>query len=240
MHLGADPARERDVVGRQQRDELPAHLSHLVSGQVVDDHQTVQAEDLAIDLQNRLTRLVEDVVVLAEAKDLLANLIFHCLPPVGLPSPTAFARSLSEHQVAAKQVINSRRDSHLDAAPSESAATSRVCAPVRAIPPGTARAQGTALTHANHRQAATASRVARRSPRRLHATPSPPRRRATNPRACVAMSWPRAVRRASLPGPPVGFVSITTSPRLSRTPIAMLIASFETPDRRGRSRIAMD
>ena len=54
MHLGGDATRERDVVGRQQRDELPADPSNLVARQVVDEHQTLQAEHLAVDLHTRV------------------------------------------------------------------------------------------------------------------------------------------------------------------------------------------
>src|SRR5450631_12134 len=89
MHLCGDATGERDLVGGQQRDELAADLRHLVAREVVDDHQAMQAEHLAVDLVHGLACFVEDVVVLAEAKDLLANLVSHCSAP-GAPSPSAW------------------------------------------------------------------------------------------------------------------------------------------------------
>src|ERR1039458_1845461 len=98
MHLSGDATGERNLIGGQQRDELAADLRHLVAREVVDDHQAMQAEHLAVDLVHRLACFIEDVVVLAEAKDLLANLVSHCSSP-GAPSHLPGTRSLSEQPV---------------------------------------------------------------------------------------------------------------------------------------------
>ena len=78
----------------RKRDELAAHARNLGAGEVVDQHQSMNAEDLAVDLEDGLPGLVEDVVVLAEPEEFLANLVAHRVTSSwGSPSLTVRPKS---------------------------------------------------------------------------------------------------------------------------------------------------
>ena len=67
----------RDFVGRAHSEEPPVDIDHLVPGQIADDQPVMQAQDLAIDLHDRLASFVHNSRVFTETEELLADHIAH-------------------------------------------------------------------------------------------------------------------------------------------------------------------
>src|SRR5579884_285803 len=69
-----------DLVGRGERQQLALHPGHLVAGLIPNDEQVTQRKHLAVDRVDRLLVFIEDIGVLAEAEQLLADDVFHGTP----------------------------------------------------------------------------------------------------------------------------------------------------------------
>src|SRR6266704_6889981 len=66
-----------DFVGRDQGEEPPVYIDHLVPGQIADDQPVMHAQDLAINLKDGLASFVHNNPASTETEELLADCIAH-------------------------------------------------------------------------------------------------------------------------------------------------------------------